>query len=375
MTKEKKSNQLEIEIEIISLFPNYFQGPFDHSIISKAKQAGLVSITHHDLREYGVGVQRQVDDRVYGGGPGMILKPEPLLAVLSELKKDDSYVVLMSPQGKLLDANKAKELALKPHLIFICGHYEGIDERVRIKEVDEEVSIGDYVLTNGALASIVVIDALLRFVPGVIGNVEAVKEDSFENGLFDAPHYTRPVEIDGMTVPAVLLEGNHKEIVLWRKQQAIEKTSRERPDLYFSFCLNAFHNEKLESIKDTKFSFEGVVLFVKDLAHSKNFYEKILGFHFIESKDDQISFVFGTVGMLHLKQSEEKVVSDSVIRVINLGNQRDFAYLCSLLQKKCKIKPVLDICGSRKQIFFRDPDGYQWAVILKIVENNYEQSN
>ncbi len=224
-----------MDIEILSLFPDYFAGPFDESILKRAREKELVRIEHVQVRDFAQDKHKKVDDRPYGGGPGMVLKPDPTIAAIRSVKKENSHVVYLSPQGSLLTASKCRELSVKEHLILVCGHYEGIDERVIEQEVDEEISIGDYVLTNGALAAIVLVDAVVRFIPGVLGNEHAADEDSFESGLLDCPHYTRPECFEGKTVPEVLLNGNHKQIAEWRKQMAELKTKQIRPDLYLRY--------------------------------------------------------------------------------------------------------------------------------------------
>jgi tRNA (guanine37-N1)-methyltransferase len=220
-----------MEIEILSLFPDYFRGPFDVSMLKRAREAGHLEIRHTDIRDFAEDKNGRVDDRPFGGGPGMVLCPGPVARAIRSVRRPNSHVVYLSPQGKLLTAAKSQELAKKEHLILLCGHYEGVDERVLQAEVDEEISIGDYVLTNGCAAAIVVVDAVARFIPGVIGHPEAVNEDSFQEGIFDSPHYTRPEIFEGANVPAVLLGGNHAEIRKWRRAQALEKTRRVRPDL------------------------------------------------------------------------------------------------------------------------------------------------
>ncbi len=221
-----------MDIEILSLFPEYFLGPFDVSMLKRAREKELLNIHHTQIRDFAFDKHRKVDDRPYGGGPGMVLKPEPVSLAINHVRRDDSYVIHLSPQGQLLSPAKCRELAEKPHLVLLCGHYEGIDERILDKEVDEEISIGDYVLTNGALAAIVLIDAVSRFIPGVLGHEEAANEESFEEGIFDCPHYTRPEVFEGMHVPQVLLDGNHAKIAKWRKERALAKTREKRPDLY-----------------------------------------------------------------------------------------------------------------------------------------------
>lgn len=220
-----------MDIEILSLFPEYFAGPFDESILKRALQKGLLNIRHVQIRDFAFDKHRRVDDRPYGGGPGMVLKPEPVKEAIQSVKRPDSHVVYLSPQGRVLTASKCQELAEHSHLILLCGHYEGIDERVLEQEVDEEISIGDYVLTNGALAAIVLIDALARFIPGVLGHADAAKEDSFQEGLLDCPHFTRPEVFEGKSVPQVLLDGDHALIAAWRKKAALAKTRKVRPDL------------------------------------------------------------------------------------------------------------------------------------------------
>lgn len=224
-------------IDILSLFPEYFISPLSTSIIGRAQIKGLVEIRQVNIRDFSTDKRKRVDERPYGGGPGMVLMAEPVVSALRACKREEepskpAHTVYLSPQGRPLNAAKCRELAGYPHLILLCGHYEGIDERILESEVDEEISIGDYVLTNGCVAALVLVDALLRFIPGVLGDERAAEEDSFEQGDFDCPHYTRPEVFEGKCVPSVLLSGNHKEIAAWRKKAAREKTARVRPDLY-----------------------------------------------------------------------------------------------------------------------------------------------
>lgn len=221
-------------IDVLSLFPGYFKGPFDESILKQAQKKGILEILHTDIREFAENKHRRVDDRPYGGGPGMVLMPDPVSKAIRHVKSPDAKVIYMSPQGHPLTAKKCRELAECPHLVVLCGHYEGVDQRVLENEIDEEISIGDYVLTNGCIAAIVLVDAVARFIPGVIGHEDATKEESFEQGLqgiFDCPHYTRPEVFEGKQVPEVLLGGNHKKIAEWRRDAALKKTERIRPDL------------------------------------------------------------------------------------------------------------------------------------------------
>lgn len=219
-----------MDIDILSLFPEYFRGPFDVSILKRAREKGIVNIRLTDIRLFAEDKHRRVDDRPYGGGPGMVMMPGPCIRAIRSVKREDSHVIFLTPQGKTLEAKKCEELAKAPHLILLCGHYEGVDERV-MEEVDEEISIGDYVLTNGCLPAIVLSDAVARFIPGVLGHKEAALSDSFQGGGLEAPQYTRPEEFEGKCVPSVLLGGNHKEIEQWRKKQSVKKTRHVRPEL------------------------------------------------------------------------------------------------------------------------------------------------
>ncbi|HEY2810801.1 MAG TPA: tRNA (guanosine(37)-N1)-methyltransferase TrmD [Rhabdochlamydiaceae bacterium] len=220
-----------MQIDILSLFPQYFEGPFGVSIIKRAIEKGLIHIACTDIRDFAEGKHRRVDERPYGGGPGMLLMPGPVSHAIRSKKRKDSHVIYLSPQGKKLTSSQCAELAQRPHLLLVCGHYEGLDERVIDQEIDEEISIGDYVLTNGCIATLVLIDAVMRFIPGVLGHEEAAAKDTFQDGILEGPSYTRPEEFEGKRVPEVLLSGNHKEIEKWRRQRGLEKTQRIRPDL------------------------------------------------------------------------------------------------------------------------------------------------
>lgn len=230
-----ESSSPPVRITVLSLFPEYFRGPFDESMLKRAREHHLLEIELVNIRDYATDKHKKVDDRPYGGGPGMVMMPEPLKRCLDAHRRPESRVIYLSPQGKTLTAQKARELAgalvQSQHLILLCGHYEGIDERILESEVDEELSIGDYVLTNGCLAACVVVDAVSRFIPGVIGDSRGADEDSFEQGLLDWPHYTRPELFENKKVPSVLLSGNHREIEQWRREKALEKTKLKRPDL------------------------------------------------------------------------------------------------------------------------------------------------
>ncbi len=222
-----------MRIDIVTIFPEIARGPLGASIIGRAVEAGRVEIRYHDLRDYTSDRHRQVDDMPYGGGPGMVMKPEPFFAAVADLRRDGSRVILLTPQGKTFRQSRAVALAGETHLIFLCGHYEGVDHRVVEALVDEELSIGDYVLTNGTIAAAVVIDAIVRLIPGVLGDDRSSEEESFsgDGKLIEAPHYTRPAEYEGRKVPEVLLSGNHGAIAMWRHEQALERTRANRPDL------------------------------------------------------------------------------------------------------------------------------------------------
>ncbi len=220
-----------LHIDIITLFPEMFRGPFDHSIIRRARDAGRVHLELHQLRDFAEGPHRQVDDYPYGGGPGMVLKPEPLARALESLPPGERVVVLLSPQGEPFSQRLARALATARRLVLVCGHYEGVDERIRLCLIDREVSIGDYVLTGGELPAMVLVDAVVRLLPGVLGHEDSPLEESFQDGLLEFPHYTRPRRFRGLEVPAVLLSGQHERIARWRKLQAIRRTMIRRPDL------------------------------------------------------------------------------------------------------------------------------------------------
>src|SRR6185295_2154685 len=219
-------------IDILTLFPDYFQGPFTVSMVKRAVAKKLLDLRVHDLRKYAVDKHHMADDVPYGGGAGMVMKPEPLVKALTALKKGRKKVktFLMSPQGKKFDNAMALEFAKEKSLIFVCGHYEGLDERV-MEWIDGEVSLGDFVMTGGEPAAAVIVDSLIRFLPGVVGDRQSVEKDSFFNGLLDHPHYTRPRLFKGMTVPEVLLSGNHARIEGWRKKESLKATLVKRPDL------------------------------------------------------------------------------------------------------------------------------------------------
>ncbi len=226
---------MSMRVFIVTAFPQLLSSPLNESILKRAQEKRLVEIKMMDLRDFTEDKHKQVDDYPYGGGPGMILKPEPFFKAVEHINSTenltDPSVILMTPQGETFNQRKAKQLAQSREIIFLCGHYKGVDERVRENLVTEEISIGDYILTGGELAAMVVVDSVVRLLPGVIGDFESAKTDSFEQAVLDCPHYTRPENFQGMRVPEVLLSGHHGEIEKWRREKALERTREQRADL------------------------------------------------------------------------------------------------------------------------------------------------
>jgi tRNA (guanine37-N1)-methyltransferase len=220
-----------VRIDIITLFPEICRAPLSESIMKRAQENRVVELRIHNLRDWTTDKHHVVDDAPFGGGQGMVMKPEPIFAAIESLRRPGSVTVLMTPQGKQFDQTLADEMSKKKHLIVLCGHYEGIDHRVVEHLADTEVSIGDYVLTNGAIAAVVFVDAVVRLIPGVLGHERSAVDDSFRSGLLEAPQYTRPAEFRGWKVPEVLLSGNHAQIAAWRKEEALRRTRQNRPDL------------------------------------------------------------------------------------------------------------------------------------------------
>ena len=232
---------MPLHIDLLTLFPRMLDGVMSESILGKGIAGGLLSVKVHDLRTWTTDKHKTADDRPFGGGAGMLMKPEPVFAAIEQLQTPGCRRIYLTPDGTPLSPEIARELSQQAHLIFLSGHYEGIDQRIRDHVIDQEISIGDYVLTNGTLAAAVVIDALSRFIPGVLGEEKSLTHESFTGKLLDFPQYTRPAEFRGMSVPEVLLSGNHGEIEKWRHVQRIEKTRQVRPDLLEKYRHESDH--------------------------------------------------------------------------------------------------------------------------------------
>ena len=240
-----------IKFDVLSIFPEMFSSPLNFSLLKKAQEKGLLNICLHDIRNWADDKHKMTDDAPYGGGCGMVMKIEPVEKALAAIRspEDDSLVVLMTPQGKTFNQKIAAELAEKKQIIIICGRYEGVDERIREHLVDREISIGDYILTGGELAALILIDAVSRLIPDVLGNPESTLNESFSHNLLEYPQYTRPAEYKGWMVPDVLLSGNHAEIELWHKRESLKRTYQRRPDLLKKIKLLAEDKKILEKIK------------------------------------------------------------------------------------------------------------------------------
>jgi tRNA (guanine37-N1)-methyltransferase len=237
-----------LRIDILSLFPGILDSAFSHSLLAKAREKGLIDIRVRDIRDEAQGRHRVADDAPYGGGDGMVMKPEPVVRSIEKARGDDGHVVLLSPAGALLDQARVRRLAARPHLVIVCGRYGGVDERVTRLAVDEEISIGDYVLGGGEPAAIVLVDAVARLVPGVVGNVASTLADSFEEGLLEHPQYTRPAIYRGLRVPEVLLSGDHAEVARWRRRESLSRTRARRPDLLAKARLSEADRRLLEEM-------------------------------------------------------------------------------------------------------------------------------
>ena len=246
--------KIKMQIDVITIFPQMLKGIIKESILKRAQQKNVVKINIHNLRDFALDKHSIVDDYSYGGGAGMVLKPEPIFRAVEKIVgskkgKRRARIILLTPQGQTFNQAKAKELSQEEHLLFICGHYEGVDERVKENLINDEISIGDYVLTGGELPAMVIIDSLVRILPGVLNKRESFENDSFYQGLLDYPHYTRPERFRGKSVPALLLSGDHSQIKKWRRQKAIKNTLEKRPDLLEKITLSTEDQKILKELK------------------------------------------------------------------------------------------------------------------------------
>jgi tRNA (guanine37-N1)-methyltransferase len=240
-----------MRIDLLTLFPEFFESPLNQSMLRRAQAMGKVSFRVLNLRDYANDRHKVADDRPFGGGPGMVMKPEPLVAAIRRVREEDPEVrvIFLAPSGRLFDQEMAVELAQVPSLLLICGHYEGVDERVR-SFIDLEISIGDFILTGGEIPALVVVDAVTRLIPGVLGGEGATEDESFQTGLLEYPHYTRPRDFEGLTVPEVLLSGDHARIARWRREQALKRTQALRPDLLEKAPLSSEDQEFLAKLPE-----------------------------------------------------------------------------------------------------------------------------
>lgn len=343
---QRKKTQLKVDL--LSLFPKYFNSPFEQSLLKRAIAHQILDINLVDIRDFADPPHYQVDDTSYGGGPGMVLMPEPVNKAIESVKQEDSYVVYLSPQGKKLSPSVCKRLASKPHLIVLCGHYEGIDQRIIENQVDEEISIGDYIISSGCPAALVLIDATARFVPGFVGKAESTEQDSFEATIFDHPHYTKPQEFQGDKVPKVLLDGNHEAIESYRKKRAVEKTREQRDDLFGKWLFD-HHNQA-----QAKASF-----FVEDLKKANQFYKKIFTTRPVED------------GMILEIEEDRFLVQESAQPTTNLSLQvkADESTIQKITTRlrSSGIKSFLhqDADSTIKGCTFEDIHGIMWHLAIK----------
>ncbi len=356
-----------LEIAILSLFPEYFRGPLETSILKRAQEKGAVAIQQVDIRDFTDDKHRRVDDRPYGGGPGMVMMPEPVTKAVQSARRVRSKVIYMSPQGRPLTAEKARSLAQEEHLVLLSGHYEGIDQRVIDREVDEEISIGDYVLTNGCLPALVLIDAVARFLPGVLGHEAAAEEDSFESGILDCPHYTRPVSFMGQEVPKVLQEGNHQKIAQWRYAAALAKTEQTRPDLYRRHLLSGERcsGQQKESAL-SRCGLATIRLTVASLKESLSFYKRVLGLRVGRKEERYALLSLGSINLVLMEGKLRRSDGPHPVLEVEVENSTEFDRIAhratraevihyGLREEQLQLLDTLTI-------ELRDPDGYHWCL-------------
>lgn len=353
-----------LRVDILSLFPDYFSGPFDQSMIKQARKKGIIDIRLINIRDFSEDTYKRVDDRCYGGGPGMVLMAPPLTKAIQSVKSPKSHTIYLSPQGTPLTAQKCRELAQHEHLILLCGHYEGIDERVLQKEIDEEVSIGDYVLTSGCAAAIVLLDAVVRFVPGVLGHHDAASEDSFEKGILDCPHYTRPEIFDGLKVPEVLLSGNHQQVKEWRLSAALDKTRRTRPDLFIKYLWSQEESLKPVQKKQNRVlasKMSRLLLRVTHIKKSIQFYRDELRLKLLQEDETSAVFIFGEQELV-LRKGLMPKTSEVAYPIFELRAESAevFAEAMKRTENQTKSKSIIGCDHQVEAIEFIDPDGYLW---------------
>lgn len=340
-----------MRIDLLSLFPEYFESPLRASILGRAQKAGIVQVHAHQLRDYSTDHHHRVDDRALGGGPGQVLMVQPLDRALKELASEKSRIIYLSPAGRPFNRGDAARLSKEPHIIFICGHYEGIDQRIIDTWVDEEISIGDFVLTNGCLAALAVLDATVRFIPGVLGDEASRDQDSFEKPLLDHPHYTLPRSYEGLDVPPVLVTGDHARIEKWRSSQALELTWRQRPDLA-SMWLN--EDRTLPSQRD---GLQGIILKTQRLQFYRKWLYKELGLPWID-KSATMGALLLTQGEILLWQSPDDMGNSQVAGtqiVLSCLDERHLKRALCSLNKDGPVKVTSDALG----ITFEDPSGWR----------------
>jgi tRNA (guanine37-N1)-methyltransferase len=334
-----------MHIEVLSLFPSYIEGPLHESILKRAIQNNLLRVSNVDIRTFSSRKDLRVDDRPFGGGPGMVMMAEPVVAAIRSRRTPESRVVYVTPQGEQLTPALAKELSRISHLIIVCGHYEGIDQRAIDSDVDQEISIGDYVLTNGCLAALVLIDVVARFIPGVLGHEDAASEDSFEHGIFDHPHYTQPRVFEGNEVPSVLLSGDHESIARWRRTQALTHTKQMRPDLVAREYLTPGKTGK------EKMSIQQVVEPCFSFAEVLRFYEHVLGI--VPDLDENKAIFSWDGGSLSFVRVESPLASISTMLTFTLTPdqfQKAMSW-CRRKEGRVVVAPSVDAA------VLKDPDG------------------
>lgn len=338
-----------MQIDVLSLFPKYIEGPLQESMIKRAITNGLLHVSNIDIRHFSPRKDSRVDDRSFGGGPGMVLMAEPVASAIRSCRTPSSHVIYLTPQGNPLTPKRARELSTLPHLILVCGHYEGIDQRVLESDIDEEISIGDYVLTNGCLAALVLIDVVARFIPGVLGAEEGAEEDSFEKGIFDHPHYTQPRVFEGKEVPEVLLGGDHAKIAQWRRQRALERTKEIRPDLvaqtFFSPSQQKSEGFCLSQIVEPSFYFDEAI----------RFYEHILG---IPPKKDAHTAVFSCKAYsLTLQRIASPISGISTMIALSVPSEIFPKAISWCRRTKGRVIQEPSVEGNSSFAILKDPDG------------------